>query len=58
MTHKLARHFLAIVELAAVHERADVLLFIDVEGIRIRPPRGRDDALDNPGEGFRAVGLS
>lgn len=55
---ELARHILAIVELATIHDRSDVLFVVNIENIRIRPPRCRDDAFDNPGEGFSSFRLS
>ena len=41
---------LSVVEFANIHHGLDPLLLKDVENIRVRPPRGRDDAFDDPGE--------
>jgi hypothetical protein len=58
MVGKVLRHVLAVVELAAIHHRADAMIVVKIENIRIWPPRCRDDTLHDPGEGLRAFGLT
>lgn len=58
MIHKLLRHVLAVVELAAIDHRPDLVFLVEIKDIRIRPPRRGDDAFDDPGEGLGSFGLT
>lgn len=50
MIGKLLRNILTVVELTAIDDSPDLLFFVDLEDIGIRPPGRRDDVFDDPGE--------
>ena len=55
---ELAWHVLAVVELAAIDDCADLVFLIEVKDVRVGPPGGGDDVFHDPGEGLGSFGLA